>query len=277
MREQGLERAISAAGGISALARRIGVSQPAVSGWTRVPPDRVLAVEAVTGISRSDLRPDLYPALPSAALDDIDAARADIYALLASVLWRAPDVNLLRRLAAPVRAEGELGVARVALAEAAAAADPRALEREHFNLFIGVAGGELFPYASYYLTGFLFERPLADVRTDLQLLGLTRAVEISEPEDHIAFLCEVMAGLIRGDTVPGFDDAVFFRRHLEPWARGFFADLERNETARFYRAVGRLGRLVMEIESAAFALSDESAGGMTTVSERRAAQGGDHG
>jgi TorA maturation chaperone TorD len=271
MREQGLERAIAAAGGISALARIIGVSQPAVSGWTRVPPDRVLAVEAATGIPRTDLRPDLYPSPPSATLDEIDAARADLYALLASLLWRAPDAAFLRRLAAPVRAEGELGTARTALAEAAASTDPRALEREHFNLFIGVAGGELFPYASYYLTGFLFERPLADVRTDLQRLGLTRAEEISEPEDHIAFLCEVMALLIRGETAPGLDDAVFFRRHLEPWARGFFADLGGRETARFYRAVGWLGRLVMEIEAAAFALSGEPAGGMTTAPERRAA------
>jgi TorA maturation chaperone TorD len=171
-------------------------------------------------------------------------------------MWRPPDSNFMRSLAAPVSGEGPLGAARAALAEAATYADPYAVEREHFTLFTGVAGGELFPYASYYLTGFLFERPLAEVRTDLRRLELKSSNELTEPEDHIAFLCEVMAKLIRREARPEIDDARFFRRHLEPWAARFFADLERNETARFYRPVGRLGRLVMEIEAAAFDLPE---------------------
>lgn len=258
MRENGLEQAIAAAGGVSALARRIGVSQPAVSGWKRVPPDRVLAVEAATGIPRTAIRPDLYaakPLTPSAALDDVSAARVELYTLLATLLWQAPDADLLKALANPGQGGGELGAARAALAAAASATTAEAVEREHFDLLQGVAGGELFPYASYYLTGFLHERPLAEVRDDLRRLGLVRDAELAEPEDHIAFLCEVMVGLINGAcAAEGLDDAAFFRRHLAPWARGFFTDLERHDIARFYRAVGTLGRIAMEIEAAALEL-----------------------
>ncbi|MCX7382060.1 MAG: molecular chaperone TorD family protein [Alphaproteobacteria bacterium] len=82
-----------------------------------------------------------------------------------------------------------------------------------------------------------------------------RASGLAEPEDHIAFLCEVMVGLINGACgTDGLDDSTFFRRHLAPWARGFFADLERHDIARFYRAVGTLGRVAMEIEAAALEL-----------------------
>ena len=188
-------------------------------------------------------------------LDEVSAARADLYALLAAVLWQSPDAAILQALATPGSGGGDLGTARLALAQAAGRADPIAVEREHFDLLTGVAGGELFPYASYYLTGFLHERPLAEVRADLLRLGLERDTEMAEPEDHIAFLCEVMAGLIRGaGGGTGSDDITFFRRHLGPWACRFFADLERHESARFYRAVGTLGRIAMEIEAAALEL-----------------------
>jgi len=258
MREDGLELAIAAAGGVSALSRRLGVSQPAVSGWKRIPPDRVLAVEAITGISRTQLRPDLYAEaeLPiPTTLDEVSEARADTYALLAHLLWQAPDAALLRRLAVPTPGAGPLAEARRAIGEAARIGDATLIEREHFTLFTGLGGGELMPYASYYLTGFIHERPLAEVRTDLQRLGLVRTEGLAEPEDHIAFLCEVMAGLIRGNCgTAEIDDAIFFTRHLQPWAGRCFADLEAAEDAAFYSKVGRLGRLLIEIETQAAAL-----------------------
>ena len=259
MREPGLERAIGAAGGVTSLSRLIGVSQPAVSGWKRVPPDRVLAVEAATGIPRTALRPDLFAeqelAIPD-GLDEIDAARADLYALLALLLWHAPDAAMLHRLAAATDGSGALGAARTGLAEAAATLDAAAIEREHFALFTGLGGGELMPYASYYLTGFVHERPLADVRTDLHRLGLVRTEGLSEPEDHLAFLCEVMAALIRGVCgTPEITEERFFARHLQPWAGRCFADIESAEAARFYRPAGQLGRLLIDIEIQAFALS----------------------
>src|SRR5215831_19414104 len=97
MADPGLEEAIRAAGGITELARRIGISQPSVSNWSRDPAERVLAVEAATGIERALLRPDLYePASPPR--DDIEAARPQKYALLAALLRHAPDAALLRRI-----------------------------------------------------------------------------------------------------------------------------------------------------------------------------------
>src|SRR6266508_3942017 len=100
MRDPGLDQAIAAAGGVGALARKIGISQPSISNWSRVPAERVLTVEAVTGVSRAILRPDLYAEHPGTGgdLDEIDAARAQEYALLATLLARAPDQGLLDRL-----------------------------------------------------------------------------------------------------------------------------------------------------------------------------------
>jgi TorA maturation chaperone TorD len=133
--------------------------------------------------------------------------------------------------------------------------DAGAVADEFFALFIGVGRGELLPYASYYLTGFLHERPLARVREDLGQLGVERAASVSEPEDHVALLCETMAGLAAARfAAPDGADRRFFERHLKPWAARFFADLERAEAARFYRAVGAVGRRFMEIEVEAFAL-----------------------
>ena len=253
MRDRGLELALGVAGGVSALARQLGVSQPAVSGWKRVPPERVLAVESATGVPRTTLRPDLYAEadLPIPDnLDEIDAARADLYALLAHLLWQAPDAILLRRLAEPVAGEGALADARRAVAVAAAVADAKAVEREHFNLLIGVTGGEILPYASYYKTGFVHERPLADVRTDLARLGFVRTEGLSEPEDHIAFLFEIMSALIRS----GQDEASFFNRHIEGWSARLFADLARSESAEFYRSIARLAAALIDLETQALSL-----------------------
>lgn len=251
---EGLHEAIRAAGGVTELARRIGISQPSVSNWSRVPAERVLAVEAATGIARSILRPDLYAHSPD-GLDAVDAARAREYALLAHLLNQAPDAALLAGLARIGGDETPLGAAHSALAEAADRADAAAIEREHFNLFIGVGRGELMPYASYYLTGFLHERPLARLRDDLAMLGIERAGDRCEPEDHAGTLCEIMAGLV-GDGLRASHETQkhIFDRHLEPWIGRFFADLERAESARFYARLGRVGRVFIEIEKQAFAL-----------------------
>lgn len=186
------------------------------------------------------------------APDPVDAERARLFALLGRLMGSAPDEALLSRLRLIHGTEGELGEAYAALGAAAAATTPEAADREYFNLFIGVGRGELLPYASYYLTGFLHERPLAELRGDLARLGIARAEGVAEPEDHIAFLCETYAGLITGTfgAGPG-EEAQFFARHIRPWAARLFGDLEKAEAAGFYRAVGRLGRLAVEIEAAA--------------------------
>lgn len=144
-----------------------------------------------------------------------------------------------------------MGQALDELARLAAATGADAAEREHNALFIGVDRGELVPYASFYLTGFLHDRPLARLRRDMQALGVERRPGVAEPEDHIAALCEIMAGLITGayGEAPAADAASFFRRHLAPWAGRFFADLERARAAALYRPVGTLGRIFLTIEA----------------------------
>ena len=259
MRDAGLEQAIRAAGGVASLARAIGIAQPSVSAWSRIPAERVLAVEALTQVQRFILRPDLYgPSEDQVSskpeIDEIDALRAAEYGLLSLLLGKAPDADTLLRVAALKGDASDLGVAHIELA-AAAAADDRAVSKEFFALFVGLGRGELLPYASYYMTGFLHERPLARVREDLDVLGIERAGASREPEDHIATLLEVMVGLARGEFEADFaEQARFFERHLKPWASRMFADLEMSRSANFYRAVGRVGRVFMELESEAFTL-----------------------
>lgn len=188
-------------------------------------------------------------------MDDVEGIRARHYDLLAVLLGRPPGLDLLATLVALPGGQGLLGQHVADLSRAAGEATAAAVEREFFSLFIGVGRGELLPYASYYLTGFLNERPLAQVREDLAALGLSRAEAMSEPEDHVAVLLEVMAGLADGrfGAEPGAQ-ARFFGRHLVPWADRFFTDLEGAQNARFYRAVGGLGRAFMAVEAAAFAM-----------------------
>lgn len=257
MRDFGLEEAIRAAGGVSELARRIGISQPSVSNWERIPAERVIAVETATRVGREILRPDLYGRGAGMAddIDEVDSARAQEYALLAALLARAPDADFLSSLAQLRGNASPLGVAHVQLAEAAAQADEQRIEREFFNLFIGIGRGEILPYASYYLTGFLHERPLARLRDDLIKIGIERSEGNAEPEDNAAMLCEIMSGLASGRfPAPAGTDQDIFEKHMAPWIGRFFADLERAQEADFYRRVGTLGRLFIEIEMQSFAL-----------------------
>ncbi len=184
--------------------------------------------------------------------------RAEIYSLMAQLLARPPDAETLALLVASRGEEGAFGEVIARLAAAAESASPPAVAEEYQNLFIGLGRGELVPFASYYLTGFLNEKPLARLRGDLRALGIEREADVKEPEDHIAFIMDAMAGLILGrfgglDAIAG--QHRFYEDHLAPWASHFFRDLETAQSSHFYRPVGRIGRLLMEIESAAFAMT----------------------
>lgn len=193
-------------------------------------------------------------------IDEIDVLRARQYDLLAATLGRPPGADLIEALRGLRGNDSPLGKAHAALADAALthAASDRGLhdlDRDYFDLFIGVGRGKILPYASYYVTGFLNERPLARVREDLALLGIECDPAVSEPEDHIAILLDVMAGLAErrfGADAEG--GRHFFDRHLKPWARRLFEDIEASAATPFYRAVGTLGRTFIEIETAAFAM-----------------------
>lgn len=184
--------------------------------------------------------------------------RSGTYSLLGRLLTNAPDPALLEQLAsiqADERDAESLQGAWAELARRANESERQALVDEYNALFIGLGRGELVPYASWYRTGFLMERPLAEVRAALQQLGIERRGEVSEPEDHISVLCETMAMLI-GDpdfSVPRERD--FFTAHLAPWGKRFFADLESAKAARFYRSVGRLGGRFMDLEQRCLSMS----------------------
>ena len=279
MRDQGLRLAIDAAGGIGALARGLGIRQPSVSGWDRVPAERVLAVEGMTGIRRELLRPDLFgasddvaaegPSAPS-AIDDIELARAAHYLLLARLLRAAPTPAFLAELARLGGDGSPLGLARIDLAEAAGRIDAADAGNEYFALFVGVGRGEILPYASFYRTGFLHERPLAELRRDLDRLGIERSAGNFDPEDHLGLLLEMMGGFANGTFAADLaEQTKFFERHIASWGARAFDDIAAAPSARFYKAVGRLGRQFLDVEAAAFEIEAEI--GMnraTAVSER---------
>ena len=194
------------------------------------------------------------PELLSIPSQDIQAEeqryRIGAYGMLARLLRSSPDGSVLDRVAgfAEVEpAQDELALAMSMLGLAASTSRPEAVDDEFHNLFIGMGRGELVPYGSWYLTGFLMERPLGRLRDDLARLGFQRQQGINEPEDHVAALCEVMAMLIGdGSTIEA--QAQFFDSHLADWLEGFFTDLSEAKSAIFYRAVGRFGAAFTGLE-----------------------------
>jgi TorA maturation chaperone TorD len=188
-------------------------------------------------------------------VDEIDRARAQEYALLATLLSRSPDSRLIARLASLRGDATPIGVAHTALGEAAGRVNEENVAQEYFALFAGLGQGQLLPYSSHYLTGSLYGRPLAQLRTTLRSLGIEIAPGRSEPEDHAATLCEIMAGLVGGGiAAPAGADRDFFVEHLLPWIGRFFVDLEHAEAGDFYPCVGSLGRTFIDVETQAFAL-----------------------
>jgi TorA maturation chaperone TorD len=194
----------------------------------------------------------------AAAIAGEDRLRAQLYRLLASLFVSPPNQDLLDRIAAVEGDATPLGEALTAMARAAAGSNPATIDDEYHDLFIGVGRGELMPYGCYYLTGFIYEKPLARLRVDMDRLGIARAEGVTAPEDHIAALCEMMAGLIEGDFGEPADLATqraFFDAHIGPWAGQFFADMEAAQSARFFMPVGKVGQIFMEIESTAFEMA----------------------
>ena len=187
-----------------------------------------------------------------------DRLRAHWYALLARLLSAAPDASTLQLMRGLKGDETTLGKGVRALAAATRGASSAQAEREYFDLFIGVGQGELLPYGSYYLTGFLNEKPLAVLRADMAELGIARISQVKEPEDHIASLCEMMAGMITGafgEPVELERQQEFFARHIGAWAPRFFEDLEQARSAALYMPVGTIGKEFMAIESQAFEMA----------------------
>jgi len=188
-------------------------------------------------------------------IDETDQLRVNVYKLLARLLREPPDESLRAILTQMTGDDSELGQAITDLANAAAATSLVATRDEYNVLFIGLGRGILTPFGSYYLTGFMHEKPLARLRDDMCPLGIARSDDVKDPEDHVAALMEMMAGLVDGSfgaVQPASAQKAFFDSHVGSWTPHFFKDLEACASAQFYKPVGRIGRLFMTIEQGAF-------------------------
>lgn len=191
-------------------------------------------------------------------VDAEDRLRADLYNYLGLMLSNPPDQTLLDQSAALTGDDTPLGMAIIGLARVAKVSKPKAVQSEFNTLFIGLGRGELLPYASYYLTGFLNEKPLANLRATMANFGMTRADDVFEPEDNIASLMEMMAGMIVGRfgriaTVA--EQNAFFNAHIGTWAAHYFDDLQAAKSSVLYASVGAVGSAFMDIEREAFRMT----------------------
>lgn len=188
-----------------------------------------------------------------------EAARAELYGLLASLFYGPPPQELLDTIAqSPSDGEGVLQQAWNALAVACSHAEAEKVRDEYESLFIGVGKPEIMLYGSYYLSGFLMEKPLAALREDLARLGLARDESMPESEDHVSALCEVMRYLIEsGDAVIGglSNQREFFMTHLQPWVMQMCDVVIEHPRAELYAEVARLAKQFFEVELQAFDMS----------------------
>ncbi len=199
----------------------------------------------------------------NAAVEIVDIAeedrlRADLYNYLGVILAGPPDQLLLDQTAGLSGDDTALGQAINGLARVAKISKPKAVRSEFNALFIGLGRGELLPFASYYLTGFLNEKPLANLRRTMADFGMTRAENVFEPEDNIASLMEMMAGMIVGRfgrVATLAEQQTFFNAHIGTWASHYFSDLQGAKSSILYASVGAVGQAFMDIEKEAFRMT----------------------
>lgn len=193
--------------------------------------------------------------------------RASAYSVLAALLRDVPASDVLNHVADFSKltvdfgdSKDEMLLSMSTLGLAAQSSQLSDIDDEFHELFIGLGRGELVPYGSWYLTGFLMEQPLSVLRDDLVLLGFERDENIVESEDHVAALCEVMTMIVlesledtelnvgQIDEKQQRQQAIFFEKHIAPWMGDFFDDLAKAKSAVFYRAVGRFGAAFLKLE-----------------------------
>jgi TorA maturation chaperone TorD len=187
-----------------------------------------------------------------------DRHRAQLYLLLSRLLGAPMDNDLLQLIKGLESDDTPIGVAVGELKDLLKNSSLENAIDEYEELFIGVTQGELIPFKSYYLTGFLHEKPLAELREHMNELGIAKSNDVGEPEDHIAFILEMMQGLIVGLfgkplTIP--EQNRFFENHIACWAPKFFEDLEAAEAAHIFVPIGRIGKLFVEVEGEAFLIA----------------------
>ncbi len=190
---------------------------------------------------------------------DEETARAEVYGLLAALYYAAPSVGLHENLKVAVtEAPAPGALLETSWAELVAAAREQDLAdvgREYDVLFGGVGKPEVYLFGSHYLSGFLNEKPLAALRTDIAALGLARDEAMPETEDHVAYLCEVMRYLIAGDDVAIANltrQREFFARHVQPWLPLMCEAVMQHPKARFYRALAAFTQAFVSVEAQGF-------------------------
>jgi TorA maturation chaperone TorD len=196
--------------------------------------------------------------LTGSGLDE-ETARAEVYGLLAALYYAPPTPELLAQLRVAVTqapAEGGfLEESWCAVVAAARAADDATVVKEYNALFGGVGKPEVHLFGSHYLTGFLNEKPVARLRTDLAKLGLERDEAMPETEDHFAYLCEVMRYLIAGDDVAVANlthQKAFFGDHVQVWVNAMCDAIAKHPRAKFYAAVAEFTRAFAGVETQGF-------------------------
>lgn len=196
--------------------------------------------------------------LSPSSLDE-ETARAEIYGVLSALFYAAPSAELLEKLQVAVtqapRAGAVLEASWGELVGVARRLPLEAVKREYDALFGGVGRPEVYLFGSHYLSGFLNEKPLAVLRTDLEVLGLARDEAMGETEDHVAYLCEVMRYLIAGDDVAVANltrQREFFSRHLQPWASGMCDTVMAHPKADFYRSLAGFSQAFISVETQGF-------------------------
>jgi TorA maturation chaperone TorD len=198
-------------------------------------------------------------AIPTSSALDEETARAEVYGLLAQLFYAAPPHELLEAVrVAPTEAPAAGGFLEEPWREVVASAralDDAAIAREYDALFGGVGKPDVYLFGSHYLSGFLNERPLVKLRSDLAALGLGRDDAMMDTEDHIAYLSEVMRYLIAGDDVAVANltrQSEFFAAHLQPWAPALCDAIAAHPKARFYAALARFTHAFLAIEAQGF-------------------------
>jgi TorA maturation chaperone TorD len=190
-------------------------------------------------------------------INNEDQLRADMYSFLANLLRAEPSAELVGQLTKLESDESPIGKSIKTLSKLASSLDLPTIRDEYVRIFIGVGRGEILPFASYYLTGFLKDKPLAKLRNDMKEIGIQLAENVKEPEDHIASLFDMMSGLILGKFSKKFsigEQKDFFNKHLAPWVDLLMRDIESSRIAVFYSPIGTIGREFMEIERSSFSM-----------------------
>lgn len=196
--------------------------------------------------------------LRSSALDE-ETARSELYGLLALMYYAPPATELISELRLAVTEAPAPGAFleepwRALVGQARGMTDV-AIQDEYDALFGGVGKPEIYLYASHFLSGFLNEKPLARLRTELAQLGPARGDAMLDTEDHIAYLCEVMRYLIAGDDVAVANltrQRAFFTTYLQPWVLSLCDDLQQHPKAKFYAALAELTRAFVAVETQGF-------------------------